>query len=361
MASTNIHFIPLFVISMIINLILAAISIILIVKHILIWKIEVYFLIIIVIMPTAWIIRNVLEVYVLLYYSDWVYAHMKDHDLHGQKLAMTLNWSPIVLYLLASIAYVIRWIGYYLNVKSNRISFASNPKSKWFTLILFAFVWILYISLLTIKVIYNTEFSTDLLEYTLAGSYILTSITMLFVILSILKMIKVAFPSIYYKKHKIIKIFWISLAIILFLRGASIILSIAVEDIRTDNLIWKSNLIFFISFYYIETIPPLLINIMLWKNFKESQQERLVDQSTTELVNDSIFTLDNTENSQASVYMEGSSKNLTVLMKKESKLNPSFQEREALLTSTQSRKKRQQLVEIKIYSKTADPNTMVLF
>lgn len=264
----NIDLLPFFIVSLLINSLIGISSTILVVKHLKNRTFETYFIMILILLPLSWMLRNILELYALLLYEDVEFWHLRDHDLQGDRFAMILNWSPIILYLLASVANTIRWLIYYRNATISRSSFKVESWYKLYSLLIYFFISGWFVIYLTMKLIYNTEAISLSLEITLAIWYFVSAFIMMIVILRFLNMMATYYPTLYQRRSRFIKTFSWTLFVSLLLRGMSLVLSVAISEYEVDRLLLKSNLYFYLSTLYVEALPSGMLNIMLWKHYQ---------------------------------------------------------------------------------------------
>ena len=263
---------------------------------------EFFFIVIMVCLPLAYIVHNVLGL-MRLEKGEAKYSILdREFNRTCTSLAMRGN---VVIFLAAYQAYIIRTLKYYIILDPFDIEIMSQKTYHWkIPIVVYAIlIWISLAFFLPLVII-KSDFWRDAFELYIGLSCILAWIILPVVVSKFLQKLKKYFHTLYSNKHKIIKLFSISLTIWLLLRGIVQILLFAALQLERkqghDEKYCKAVRIVFSVVHFLEYVPTCMIYIILWRNsYRRSGSRHLSSnkQSSTPSLNESYDYIDDTDSS----------------------------------------------------------------
>lgn len=136
-------------------------------------------------------------------------------------------------------------------------------------MILFTVFSFLFLFLMT-----YVEQLRNVFTFYLVSLYVTTPIFLAVVVKLFLNKLKLNAPNIY-KRAKVARVYVAILAVSLVSRGLSIVFDYIVgEHLQSSNYKawWTVNDVQLIIFYFMETVPSIIIIIVLWKSYKNTKK-----------------------------------------------------------------------------------------
>jgi hypothetical protein len=113
----------------------------------------------------------------------------------------------------------------------------------------------------------------DVFTFYLVSLYVTSPIFLAVIVKLFLNKLKSNAPNIY-KRAKVARTYVAIIAVSLVLRGLSIVFDFIVGHIpnSSNKAWWTINDIQLIAFYFIETVPSIIIIVVLWKSYKNTKK-----------------------------------------------------------------------------------------